>query len=80
MEITTWRQAKDAGLTQESLQQLCDYDTQLAQRIEASLRKKHPNASDKQIACWVNNCMHRKFQREHWGYSNLDIIKEHNSK
>ena len=67
--ITSWKEAKDARLTQEALQELCDYDLALEEKIKVSLKKKHPGASEKQINAWAASVIRRKMQKEHWGWS-----------
>ena len=69
MTITTWQDAKQAGLTQDALQGLCNYDIALEERIKARLRIKHPTATDRQIDNWASSAIRRKMQQEHWGYS-----------
>lgn len=69
--IKSWKEAKDAGLTQEALQELCDYDIALEERIKVSLKSKHPGASEKQINAWAAGAIRRKMQKEHWGYSSI---------
>lgn len=67
--IKNWKEARDAGLTQEALQELCDYDLALEERIKVRLRSKHLGASEKQINAWAAGAIRRKMQREHWGWS-----------
>jgi len=67
--IQTWQDAKKEGLTQDALQQLCDYDLALKDRIVLRLREKHPQASERQIESWAWGALRRKMQQEHWGHS-----------
>ena len=67
--ITTWQEAKKAGLNQDTLQELCDHDLALKDRITQRLREKHPDATEKQIDTWAWGALRRKFQREHWGFA-----------
>lgn len=67
--ITAWQEAREAGMTKDALQELCDYDLALQEKIKGSLRRKHPNASTKQIDAWAASCMRRKYQQEHWSWS-----------
>jgi len=67
--IKSWKEARDAGMTKEALQELCNYDLALEERIKISLKIKHPGASEKQINAWAAGAIRRKMQKEHWGYS-----------
>lgn len=68
MAIQTWQDAKQKGLTQQTLQELCDYDLALEDRIAKQLRIKYPQTSEKQISNWAHNAILRKMRREHWGF------------
>jgi len=67
--IKTWDEAKAKDLTQEALQELCDYDLAFKEKIKCNLRRKHPTASEKQLEAWANGALRRKMQQEMWGWS-----------